>query len=55
MTKRNIKISINDLTRACVVLGEAQVVAAGSIWATLAVDVTQRMSLSQKDIRWSFD
>ncbi len=52
---RNVRISIKDLTRACVKLGSVRVEAAGSLYATLATTAKQRQWLSLARISWSFD
>ena len=51
----NIRISIGDLTDACRTLGETQVVAAGSIYATLKSDLHDRKRLTRAGIHWTFD
>lgn len=47
---RNVRILIGDLTRAAVILGEFRVVAAGNMYATLALTGKQRQWLSLRDI-----
>ena len=51
----NIRIFINDLVAACRTLGETQVVAAGSMYATLKSDMHDRKRLTKAGISWSFD
>lgn len=51
----NIRISINDLVKACKVLGEVRVMAAGSLYATLFLDEYDCTRLSLYDIPWTFD
>lgn len=51
----DIRISINDLVAACRVLGECRVLAAGSLYATLYLDVKDCERLSKHQIAWSFD
>lgn len=54
-TKIDIRISINDLVNACRILGETQVLAAGALYATLALDFYDRQRLTSAAIRWNFD
>lgn len=51
----NIRISIGDLVDACRELGETQVVAAGSMFATLKSDLHDRKRLTRVGIHWTFD
>ncbi|AHJ10726.1 hypothetical protein P106B_43 [Rhizobium phage vB_RglS_P106B] len=52
---KNVRIMIDDLIRACRALGEVHVVAAGSLYATLEIDETDRIALSSVGISWTFD
>ena len=52
---QNIRIRINDLTDACIILGDVHVVASGSMYATLACDENMRVTLSEVNIAWQFD
>lgn len=49
------RISINDLVAACRVLGEVRVLAAGSLYATLATDFYDRERLTKAGVPWAFD
>lgn len=51
----NIRISINDLTSACRVLGDVHVIAAGSMYATLECTDEMCMRLSKAKINWILD
>ena len=53
--KVNIRIFINDLVAACRELGETEVVAAGSMFATLKSDLHDRKRLTKAGITWTFD
>lgn len=52
---RNLRVAIGDLARACRALGEVKVEAAGSMWATLAVDHAGRAKLVAAGVPWTFD
>lgn len=49
------RISIHDLVFACKILGEVRVLAAGSLYATLATDFYDRQRLTASGIPWTFD
>lgn len=51
----NVRININDLVRACRVLHDVRVVAAGSMYVTLELDAAGRETLSDYHIKWYFD
>lgn len=52
---RNVRINIPQLTAACRALGEVHVLAAGSMYATIALNETERGVLTTNRIHWSFD
>lgn len=50
-----VRILIGDLTRACQILGEVHVIAAGVLYATLKLDDDDIKRLSKHKIGWQFD
>lgn len=54
---RYVRILINDLTKACVALGECHVVAAGSMYAAFWFEDAEAdcERLTKAGIHWSFD
>lgn len=53
--KRNVRIAIGELVNACRTLGETQVIAAGSMYATLLLDDDDCERLSRVGISWQYD
>lgn len=49
------RLLIGELTRACVILGEVRVKAAGSIYATIETDEIARKQLTSAKITWVRD